>query len=233
MNNTFLMVVHQENSDTGRVGTLLQARGYSLDIRCPMLGQTLPQDLSGYSGVVMFGGPMSANDEHLPGIWAELDWLPRVLQANLPYLGICLGAQMMARALGAEVAFHPEGCAEIGYYPIKPTALGQTVFQDKLHVYHWHREGFSLPDSAILLACGNIFENQAYRYGERVYGIQFHPEVTPNIMERWLSNGAERLKLQGAQQAELHRLGHQHYGAALGEWLENFLNCWLSPQMDF
>ena len=143
MNSTFLMVVHQENSSTGRVGASLQARGHTLDVRCPMIGHELPQDLSPYVGVVMFGGPMSANDEHLPGIRAELDWLPAVLRANLPYLGICLGAQMMARVLGAGVAPHPEGCAEIGYYPVQPTANGQTLFQDVMQVYHWHREGGS------------------------------------------------------------------------------------------
>jgi len=230
MNNTFLMVVHQEHSSTGRVGERLQARGYALDVRCPMIGHVLPHDLDRYAGVVMFGGPMSANDEHLPGIRAELDWLPNVLQAGLPYLGICLGAQMMARALGATVAPHPEGHAEIGYYPVAPTPTGQHFFQDALHVYQWHREGFQVPASAALLARGETFENQAYRYGDQVYGIQFHPEVTLDIIERWLVNGAERLSMQGAQQAELHRQGHRHFDADLGAWLERFLNHWLVPQ---
>ena len=230
INNTFLMVVHQENSSTGRVGERLQAHGFNLDVRCPMIGHTLPQNLSDYTGVVMFGGPMSANDEHLPGIRAELDWLPLVLKAELPYLGICLGAQMMARVLGARVDPHPEGHAEIGYYPVAPTAAGQGLFRHALHVYHWHREGFQVPASAALLARGDTFENQAYRYGDRVYGIQFHPEVTLNIIERWLLNGAERLSLQGAQQAELHRQGHQQFDAELGAWLERFLHNWLPLQ---
>jgi len=230
MNNTFLMVVHQENSSTGRVGERLQAHGYTLDVRCPMIGQALPQELSDYAGIVMFGGPMSANDEHLPGIRAELDWLPSVLHAKLPFLGICLGAQLMARVLGSTVDLHPEGHAEIGYYPIAPTSAGRELFQQSLHVYHWHREGFQVPASAELLAQGDIFQNQAYRYNKHVYGIQFHPEVTLDIMERWLMNGAQRLKLCGAQQAALHRQGYQQFDTELGNWLERFLQNWLEPQ---
>ena len=109
MNNTILMIVHQKTSITGRVGCFLEQRGYTLDVRCPMLGHELPQDLQDYAGAAMFGGPMSANDDHLPGIRAELDWLPYLLQAEKPFLGLCLGAQMLARCLGAKVGAHPEG----------------------------------------------------------------------------------------------------------------------------
>ena len=94
MTKQVLIVVHQERSTPGKVGEQLEARGYALDRRCPNLGDPLPADLSPYAATVVFGGPMSANDDHLPGIKAELDWLERTaIPADGPVLGICLGAQ--------------------------------------------------------------------------------------------------------------------------------------------
>ncbi len=229
MSKTILAVVHQATSDPGRIGARLQARGYHVQRCCPMAGESLPAPTEDHAGVVVFGGPMSANDTGLDGIRAELDWLPGVLNAGLPYLGVCLGAQLMTRVLGGAVSPHPAEQAEIGYYPIYPTAAGRGLFPASLNVYHWHREGFAVPAGAELLAAGEHFPNQAYRYGELTYGIQFHPEVTRPIMERWLTSGAEHLERPGAQPADQHRSGHDRYDAALGQWLEHFLDQWLSP----
>ncbi|HSH41548.1 MAG TPA: hypothetical protein VK973_05410, partial [Arenicellales bacterium] len=141
-----LIVVHQENSTPGRVGDFLLERGYCLDRRCPCLGEPLPPDLSSYAAVVVFGGPQSANDLHLPGICAELDWLERhALTAELPLLGICLGAQEIARALGAKVGPHPEGRVEIGYYPVYPTAQAGGFLDGTMCFYQWHSETFDIP----------------------------------------------------------------------------------------
>ena len=95
-----LLIVHQQFSDPGRMGAKLQALGYELDLRCPMLGAPLPASMDDHEAVVVFGGPMSANDDHLDGIRAELDWIPRAVESGKPYLGICLGAQLLARAGG-------------------------------------------------------------------------------------------------------------------------------------
>ena len=104
MSKRILIVVHQEHSNPGRVGELLLERGYRLDRRCPNLFDPLPDDLSGYAGAIVFGGPQSANDDDRPAVRIELDWLERVgLRSGKPLLGICLGAQMMARVLGARV----------------------------------------------------------------------------------------------------------------------------------
>ncbi len=229
MNNTILAVVHQQDSDTGRIGQCLRQHGYHVEIRCPLHGDELPIRPSDYAGVLVFGGPMSANDTHLDGIRAELDWLPRILDAGLPYLGVCLGAQLMARALGAEVAPHPESLTEIGYFPIQATPSGRQLFPEQLHVYHWHKEGFALPPGAELLASSQRFPNQAYRYDGRVYGIQFHPEVTRPMMQHWLVDGAEHLQQPGAQTATEQLRGHDDHDDALGDWLERFLAHWLSP----
>mgnify|MGYP001186347216 CR=1 FL=1 len=231
--NRVLAVVHQEHSRTGRVGELLGNWGFEVERCCPSLGQDLPPDLAAYSGVVVFGGPMSANDcTTLPGIRRELDWLPKVLETGTPFLGICLGAQLMARTLGGRVDTHPEGRAEIGYYEVTPVAEGCDVFPEPMHVYQWHREGFDLPPGCTLLARGEHFEHQAYRYGERVFGVQFHPEVTLEMKEIWTVKAAERLKLPGAQPREQHLDLHPVHDPALGAWTERFLRRWLGLVAD-
>ena len=112
MLNKILTVVHQQASTPGLLGKVLMARGFDLDQRCPCVGESLPQDLADYDAVVVFGGPQSATDDGDPGIRAELDWLESVvIPSDVPTLGICLGAQELARVLGAKVG--PRG-DEIG-----------------------------------------------------------------------------------------------------------------------
>ena len=105
---------------------------------------------------MIFGGPQSANDDD-EVVKREIDWIGVPLKEKKPYLGICLGAQMLAKHLGARVYKHPDGHAEVGYYPIRPTAAGRELCRDwPDHVYQWHREGFDLPDKAVLLAEGEF-----------------------------------------------------------------------------
>ncbi len=228
MINQILLVVHRETSDPGLVGQLLQRQGYYLDRRCPAIGDELPTRLDRYAGVVVFGGPMSANDDDtLPFIRAELNWIPRVLDADIPYLGICLGSQLLARSLGATVSRHPKQMAEMGYFPIQVTAAGQESLGGLTHVFHWHNEGFELPRYARLLATGDRFPNQAFQYGDRVYGLQFHPEATHVIVDRWTTDGAEQLVKPGAQPRSLQLHHHVHYAAKVYRWLNGFLPQWL------
>ncbi|HEX5933920.1 MAG TPA: GMP synthase, partial [Pseudorhizobium sp.] len=112
-----LVVLHQENSSPGRVGQMLAEKGYPLDIRRPPLGDPLPSTLAHHTGAVIFGGPMSANDPD-PFIRTETDWIGVPLKENKPFLGICLGAQMMVRHLGGSVAPDKDGMTEIGWYPL-------------------------------------------------------------------------------------------------------------------
>jgi GMP synthase (glutamine-hydrolysing) len=227
MQRQVLMIVHQATSITGRVGRLLRSRGYVEDIRCPNLGQALPASLDEYAGVVMFGGPMSANDDHEPGVRAELDWLPRVLMSDTPFLGVCLGAQILARVLGGSVWEHPEQYAEIGYYEVRATAPGRAYLPESMHIYQWHRESFDLPKSATLLASSDLFENQAFRYGDRHFGLQFHPDVTRDMLMRWSCGGARRLVLPGAQGPEAQRRSNLLHDGAVEQWCRQFLDRWL------
>lgn len=229
MEDRILVVVHRLPARLGRLGLSLQSRGYGIDTCCPLEGQRLP-DPESYRAVVVLGGAMSANDDTvLPGLRRELDWIPVVLRKQVPFLGICLGAQLLSRALGARVAPNSEGRAEIGYYPVYATAAGGDLFGGRgLRVYHWHMDGFDLPRGSQLLASGDAFPNQAFRYDGNVYALQFHPEVTLEIMTSWLQQGVRRLVLPGAQCARSQYAGHRQHHALLGQWLNCFLDQWLA-----
>ncbi len=225
-----LIVLHQETSTPGRVGQALVARGFLLDIRRPRFGDPLPCTMAEHAGAVIFGGPMSANDPEA-FMSRETDWLDVPLREEKPFLGICLGAQMLMRHLGATVYTHPEGEAEIGYYPVFPTEAGKAMMNWPSRFYQWHREGFELSSGATLLARGDIFENQAVRVGPAAYGIQFHPELTLAMMHRWTVRGAERMKIRGAQQRRDHFAGRALYDPAVKRWLADFLDLWIGTAL--
>jgi GMP synthase (glutamine-hydrolysing) len=228
---SILIVLHQEHSTPGRVGRLLAERGYRLDVKRPPLGCLLPECLDDYAGVVVFGGPMSANDEH-DWLRRQTDWIGAVLKNETPFLGLCLGAQMLARHLGAAVKPHAEGYAEIGYYPVRPTAAG-TALAERIgvawptRVYQWHREGFDLPSGAESLAQGEIFPNQAFRVGRNAFGFQFHPEVTYAMMCRWTVRAHERMAMPGARPRTEHLEGWYQFDADVRRFLDGFLDHWL------
>jgi GMP synthase (glutamine-hydrolysing) len=227
-----LVVLHQETSTPGRIGNALRALGHPLDIRRPRFGDPLPGTLERHAGAVIFGGPMSANDPD-EYVRCEIDWIKVPLLEQRPFLGICLGAQMLAMQLGARVAPHARGRAEIGYYPIRPTPAGLKICPDwPDQVYHWHREGFELPSGSELLAEGDDFPVQAFRAGH-AFGVQFHPDVTTAMMHRWTTCGADRLGMPGAHPPRQHFAGRACYDVVERAWLKHFLDGWLSrgPEM--
>ena len=218
-----LVVLHQELSSPGRVGHLLLEGGFDLDIRRPPLGDPLPETLAHHAGAVVFGGPMSANDAD-EFVRRETDWLSVPLNEDKPFLGICLGAQMLVNHLGGKVEGHQDGLVEIGWYPIQPTEAGEELLQWPEMVYQFHREGFSLPQGATLLAGAEAYPNQAFRYGANAWGIQFHAELTRAMMQRWVVRGAQRFVLPGAQQGRDHLGGRFIWDMHLKRWLVDFLD---------
>jgi GMP synthase (glutamine-hydrolysing) len=230
--NPVLIVLHQEHSTPGRVGRLLQERGYPLDIRRPRLGDPLPSTLARHAGAAIFGGPMSANDPD-DFVKQEIDWIAVPLREEKPFLGLCLGAQMLAKHLGATVWEHPGGRAEIGYYPLLPTEAGYAAAARwgvpwPGHVYHWHREGFDCPSGAETLATGDDFPTQAIGVGACAFGLQFHPEVTHAMMCRWTVRASERLALPGAQDRARQIEGRYMHDPHVAQWLNAFLDDWLA-----
>lgn len=227
-----LLVLHQEHSTPGRVGRFLSERGHPLDIRRPRFGDPLPATMAGHAGAIIFGGPMSANDPDA-FVREETDWIATCLKEGAPFLGICLGAQMLARQLGARVYAHQEGRAEIGYYPLTLTEHGLAAGERMAHgwpshVYQWHREGFDCPVGAHCLAMGQDFPIQAIQTGPAAYGIQFHPEVTPAMMYRWTTRAHERMAMPGAQPRHAHFDGWHQHDRMVASWLGAFLDHWLA-----
>ena len=218
-----LVILHQERSSPGRVGQVLQARGFDLDIRTPPLGDDLPETLDDHAGAVVFGGPMSANDDH-DYIRRETDWLAVPLAENRPFLGICLGAQMLANHLGGSVEGRADGLVEIGWYPLAATEAGAQLMDWPPMIYQFHREGFTLPDGAVRLAASPTYENQAFRYGDKAWAIQFHAELTQVMMHRWTVRAAHRFVLPGAQGARDHLEGRLLYDRPVFSWLNAFID---------
>jgi GMP synthase (glutamine-hydrolysing) len=157
-------------------------------------GAELP-DLSEISGIVLYGGAMNVDaTDHYPFLSDERLFIRKAVDAGVPYLGICLGAQMLARALDHPV--HPAGVREIGFNALRPTAAAAddellSVFGDGDMVFHWHEDTFELPHGAELLARGDDVPMQAFRMGERAWGVQFHLEIDRPELDLWLKAAGE------------------------------------------
>lgn len=142
------------------------------------------------SGVIVMGGPQSANNQD-PGIFAELTLIEAALKLGVPILGICLGAQLLAKALGARVYKNP--VREIGWEQVRfRTAASEDPLFGRLAspttFFQWHSETFDLPSGTEWLAYSDKCRHQAFRYGRSAYGVQFHPEVTAEIIADWAAD---------------------------------------------
>jgi GMP synthase (glutamine-hydrolysing) len=178
-----LVLRHEQFEGLGYFAEALDACGVSFSYHD--LGANFSPDK--HDALVIMGGPMSANDP-LPGLAAELSLIEQGLKNRLPMLGICLGSQLLAKALGARVYRNAE--LEIGWAPVHLTDAGRAdpLFQgiaSPTTFFHWHGETFDLPEGAEWLAYSAKCGNQAFRYGGNVYGLQFHPEVSAEMIADW------------------------------------------------
>ncbi len=153
----------------------------------PLAGQPLPAH-DEVAGAVVMGGPMNVDEvERFPALAAEREWLAEALRREMPVLGICLGAQLLARALGAEV--RPGEGKEIGFAPVEVTDPADPILgalAPSANVLHWHGDVFDLPDGARPLASSALTEHQAFRLGN-AWGVLFHPEADLALVEAWLA----------------------------------------------
>ena len=145
--------------------------------------------------LVVMGGPMSVNDEdNYPWLVLEKEFVRKVIKTGKPVLGICLGAQLIANAIGEQV--YPNSVKEIGWFPIRSVATDTNaafVFPESTEVFHWHGETFSLPPGAIRIAESDGCENQAFQIGRSVIGLQFHLETTPESAQKLVANCRDEL----------------------------------------
>ncbi len=181
--------------------------------------------------LVILGGPIGAIEEsEYPYLNDELRLIEKRLLADKPLLGICLGAQLMARALGSRV--FPGRAKEIGWAPIRLSEDGIKSCLSGLEacdhrVLHWHGDTFDLPKEAKHLASSDITENQAFSYGEKALALQFHLEADPAEIERWLIGHAHEISATGGISPELLRLDTQQHGPRIAIAARTCMQQWL------
>jgi GMP synthase (glutamine-hydrolysing) len=185
-----LVLQHIGCEQLGLLEPMLKERGVEFCYVRPFAGDPVPKNLEGWDGVIALGGPMSANDGDRPGFIAEeLHLLTEGLKLHMPMFGICLGAQLIAKAAGARV--YPGAEKEIGWYPVSLTEEGKkdAVFAglpESFRVFQWHGETFDVPRGAVCLASSERYTQQAFRLSDNVYGLQFHLETTVPMIQEWL-----------------------------------------------
>ncbi|MEW6770834.1 MAG: type 1 glutamine amidotransferase [Bacillota bacterium] len=185
-----LIVQHVACEGPGLLADVLFQDGWELDLRCMDAPEAiLPEKLEGYNALVILGGPMGAyEEENYPYLRRVQELIREAVAGRVPTVGICLGGQLIARAFGAEVK--PNPVKEIGWYPVRLTAAGRQAalfagLPPEFPVFQWHGDTFALPEGAVLLAAGETCANQAFVYGNCAWALQFHLEVTPEVIGRW------------------------------------------------
>jgi GMP synthase (glutamine-hydrolysing) len=225
MQKSALIIQHLAFEDLGSFAAILTAQGFTLDfIDAPVFDWDTLDPLKHTLWIVL-GGPIGVYElENYPFLTHELDNLRQRLNANLPTLGICLGSQLIAAALGAAV--YPSGIKEIGWAPLLNPTAWLEVLRDT-PVLHWHGDTFDLPSGARCLASSAQCKHQAFAKG-RALGLQFHPEVTSTGLERWLvGHTLEISQTPGVSVARL-RADNQRYSTNLAACSARLLHGWLA-----
>ena len=227
---TVLAIRHVHFEDLGVFAAVFSKAGYQIRYQDAGVDDLTIVDSLVADIVVVLGAPIGANEEDkYPFLVDELRIIDRRMDAKRPTLGICLGAQLMARALGASV--YPGAANEIGWSTLSLTSEGRNSPLNPLDeqpVLHWHGDTFSLPRGAVRLASTPITENQAFAFGPAALAVQFHPEAQPEGFERWLiGHACEIAGTQGVSVPQLRTKMRAH-GAASAARGQAFLTQWLA-----
>ncbi|NET11895.1 MAG: glutamine amidotransferase [Okeania sp. SIO1H6] len=228
-----IVIRHIAFENLGSLHSVLQEKGYAIEYL-----EATPGFLDGINSltpdlVIILGGPIGAYDEQdYPFLTEELDLLKQRLTNNKPTLGICLGAQLMARALGAKVYPGNNG-KEIGWSPIQLTESGensplQYLAPEETAVLHWHGDTFDLPDGAVHLAASAAYQNQAFVWGKSALALQFHPEVTTSGLEHWFIGHACEIASKPDVTVGKLRLDTAKYSQKLERMAKLFWQTWLT-----
>lgn len=227
---TVLALSHVAFEDLGSFGPVLEGRGHTLLYRAAPAGLD-NLDVLGPDLLVVLGGPIGVYEqEAYPFLRTEIAAVERRLTAGRPTLGLCLGSQIMARALGARV--YPGEAKEIGWSPLTLTEAGRrsclAPLDPDIAVLHWHGDTFDLPEGAVRLASTALYENQAFAWGKAAFALQFHPEATAEALEHWFVGHAAELAQAGLNVPEL-RNETARRAPALRERARACLEAWLDP----
>lgn len=221
---------HVAFEDLGAFAPAFASLGYAMQTFDAGVDDLAAVDPLAADVMVVLGGPIGAGDDALyPFLADELRLIESRLRAGRPIIGVCLGAQLIARALGARV--YPSGHREIGFAPIQLTPAGRhsclAAFADAPTTLHWHGDTFDLPAGAELLASTELCRHQAFSFGQQTIAFQFHPEAGGAGFERWLVGHAVELTLAGIDVPALRAQARQ-YGAELSAKAGDVLRRWLA-----
>jgi GMP synthase (glutamine-hydrolysing) len=227
---TAVILQHDPSIHLGNIGPVLVEHGYELRVVDVTTEDVSAIDPREADLVVVLGGEMGAyQTDEFPFLAAEKDLLRARLEAERPTLGVCLGAQLMAGALGRRV--YRGDTVQIGYRRVEPTAAGAASpirHFDGVPVVQWHGDTFELPESATLLASSSDYSNEAFAIGDFALAVQFHPEVTDEMHETWVADGYNELDELSIDPEALRRDREQHSArmqeasrAAFSEWLSS------------
>ena len=219
----WVVLQHVAHEGPGLIADELRRAGQTFEVVRLDLADPLPAAGS-FAGLVAMGGPMGVHDGGLhPWLPAERDLMAATVAVGKPVLGVCLGAQQLAMALGAEVTTGVE--AEIGLGRVELTGPGRLdpvtgpeyggLSGTTIPCVHWHQDTFSLPDGAVHLAASRPFPHQAFRWGDRAYGLQFHVEVDRGLAAAWEPRLPAGVTLDPRQLAEVETVGHRLLGRFL------------------
>jgi GMP synthase (glutamine-hydrolysing) len=231
---TAILIIHDAaERDDDRVSAFLKLKDFKALWSCPAAGETLPDLTDDTAALVVYGGKFSVPEkETYAFLKDEMRLIRGALNRDISLLGICLGAQLLAHELGAAVGPHPMGLHEYGYYPLLPQATGREFIPDSLMALQSHYHQFAIPAGAERLASSELYENQAFRYGSRAFGLQFHPEASRRSLERWIARRGERNFAKGAHSPERQLADHARFDEELGQWFESFLEKWIAPALE-
>jgi GMP synthase (glutamine-hydrolysing) len=218
---------HVPHEGIGTMEDWIRQKKYSLSRTRLFANDPLPE-INDIDWLLVMGGPMSVNDEDtLPWLIKEKQFVKRAIDTGKTVLGFCLGSQMIANVLGARVYKNP--CKEIGWFDLDLTKEGQASgafsrFPKQLKVYQWHGETFDLPQGCALAATSQYCKNQALVFNERVIGMQFHLEVTREDVRSWTVNAANELTDENYIQSPDEMLGRTEEFGSLKKYMFRLLD---------
>lgn len=211
-----LVLQHAESETLGLIADSLRSASKTFQYVRTFEDQPIPSGPSGYSALVVMGGPMGVYEtERYPFLIEEMRLTEAFMGVRLPVLGVCLGSQLLAACLGASVQKGHQ--KEIGWYPIELSTEGKrdALWQDvptRFVAYHWHGDIFELPQGATLLASSEVTPVQAYRYDRGVYGVLFHLEVSEDHIHRMLHEFADETERENVSAERIMHQAKHHLG---------------------